>query len=88
MLGDASATLEMGMDVINGSEGESMSIVYTTEDTYVRVMAIVAVDNNGSGCSVDCVRSKFFDTVWRQLSMISSTRRSTCTCRTSYHCTA
>ena len=54
MLGDASATLEMGMDVINGSEGESMSIVYTMEDTYVSwpslLLTMMAVDARWIAC--------------------------------------
>ena len=54
MLGDASATLEMGMDVINGSEGESMSIVYTMEDTYVSwpslPLTMMAVDAQWIAC--------------------------------------
>jgi len=35
MLGDASTTPGIGVDVVNGTEGKSMSIVCTTEDTHV-----------------------------------------------------
>lgn len=35
MLGDASTMLWIGMDVIDGPEGEGMSIVCTMEDTHL-----------------------------------------------------
>jgi len=35
MLRDASTTLGIGVDVVNGTEGKSMSIVCTTEDMHM-----------------------------------------------------